>query len=58
MCDFRKLKRLNLGGNDLNNVPTAALSSMDMLRKLEIQENQIGEIREGDFEGKDCGHRI
>jgi hypothetical protein len=47
----RKLKRLNLGGNELQSVPTSALSSFDMLKKLEIQENLISEISEGDFEG-------
>jgi Leucine-rich repeat (LRR) protein len=47
----RKLKRLNLGGNELQSVPTSALSSFDMLKKLEIQENLISEISEGDFQG-------
>jgi Leucine-rich repeat (LRR) protein len=50
----RKLKRLNLGGNELQSVPTSALSSFDMLKKLEIQENLISEISEGDFEGMTC----
>jgi hypothetical protein len=45
------LKRLNLGGNELSSVPKSALSSLDMLKKLEIQENRISEITEGDFEG-------
>lgn len=48
----RKLKRLNLGGNVLTSVPQKALSILDMLKKLEMQENRISEIREGDFEGK------
>jgi hypothetical protein len=47
----RKLKRLNLGGNELQSVPTSALSSFDMLKRLEMQENLISEISEGDFEG-------
>lgn len=49
---YRKLKRLNLGGNGLTSVPQKALSILDMLRKLEMQENKITEIREGDFEGR------
>lgn len=49
---FRKLKRLNLGGNDLTSVPQRALSIFDNLKKLEIQENKIRVIKEGDFEGK------
>lgn len=47
----RKLKRLNLGGNELTSVPQRALSIFDALRKLEIQENKIRIIKEGDFEG-------
>lgn len=47
----RKLKRLNLGGNELTSVPQKSLSILDMLKKLEIQENKIKVIREGDFEG-------
>lgn len=49
---FRKLKRLNLGGNELTSVPQRALSIFDTLKKLEIQENKIRVIKEGDFEGK------
>lgn len=48
----RKLKRLNLGGNELTAVPQKALSIFDNLKKLEIQENKIRVIKEGDFEGK------
>lgn len=48
----RKLKRLNLGGNELTSVPQKSLAILDMLKKLEIQENKIKIIREGDFEGK------
>lgn len=48
----RKLKRLNLGGNQLTSVPQRALSIFDNLKKLEIQENKIRTIKEGDFEGK------
>lgn len=47
----RKLKRLNLGGNELTAVPQKALSLLENLRKLEIQENKIRDIKEGDFEG-------
>lgn len=47
----RKLKRLNLGGNELTSVPQKSLAILDMLKKLEIQENKIKVIREGDFEG-------
>lgn len=47
----RKLKRLNIGGNELNRVPTGALQTMDNLKKLEIQENKITTISEGDFIG-------
>lgn len=50
---LRKLKRLNLGGNDLSSVPQKALSILDTLKKLEIQENKIRTISEGDFEGKE-----
>ncbi|BFG05156.1 slit homolog 2 protein [Drosophila madeirensis] len=46
-----KLKRLNLGGNDLSTVPQKSLSILDTLKKLEIQENKIRTISEGDFEG-------
>lgn len=48
----RKLKRLNLGGNELTSVPQRSLSIFDNLKKLEIQENKIRSIKEGDFEGK------
>ena len=48
----RKLKRLNLGGNELTSVPQKALSLLENLRKLEIQENKIRDIKEGDFEGE------
>ena len=47
----RKLRRLNLGGNHLTKVPTQALRTLDMLKKLEMQENRIAAIQEGDFEG-------
>lgn len=47
----RKLKRLNLGGNELTSVPQKSLGILDMLKKLEIQENKIKIIKEGDFEG-------
>lgn len=48
---YRKLKRLNLGGNELTSVPQKALSILDTLKKLEMQENRITKIEEGDFEG-------
>lgn len=48
----RKLKRLNIGGNELNRVPTEALQTMDNLKKLEIQENKITAINDGDFIGR------
>lgn len=52
ICRFcRKLKRLNLGGNALTEVPQKALAILDMLKKLEMQENRLTTIREGDFEG-------
>lgn len=44
---------MNLGGNRLTKIPQKALSILDMLKKLEMQENGIMEIEEGDFEG-DC----
>lgn len=47
----RKLKRLNLGGNHLTAIPQKALSIFDTLKKLEVQENRIETIKEGDFEG-------
>ncbi|PSN45765.1 hypothetical protein C0J52_08057 [Blattella germanica] len=60
-CYSRKLKRLNLGGNQLDSVPTEALNTLDMLKKLEIQENTISKITEGDFEDNplvcDCSLR-
>lgn len=40
-----------MGGNELTSVPQKSLSILDMLKKLEIQENKIKSIREGDFEG-------
>lgn len=46
------MKRLNLGGNGLTSIPQRALSILDMLKKLELQENRIQDIREGDFEGE------
>lgn len=51
-CVIRKLKRLNLGGNLLTSVPQRALSIFDSLKKLELQENKIKTIKEGDFEGR------
>lgn len=48
----RKLKRLNLGGNDLTSVPQKSLGILDTLKKLEIQENKIRVIKDGDFEGQ------
>lgn len=48
----RRLKRLNLGGNELARIPTQALNSLELLKKLELQENRISTIEEGDFEGK------
>jgi hypothetical protein len=47
----RKLKRLNLGGNELVDIPTSSLSSLNMLKKLEMQENHISTIKVGDFQG-------
>lgn len=32
-------------------MPQKALSILDTLKKLEMQENQISRIQEGDFEG-------
>jgi len=51
---FSHIKRLNLGGNDLTNIPQKALSILSTLKKLEIQENKIRTISEGDFEGAYC----
>lgn len=48
----RRLKRLNLGGNELTRIPTESLKSLELLKKLELQENRITSIEEGDFEGK------
>lgn len=47
----KKLRRLNIGGNDLTRVPTEALFTMESLRKLEIQENRISDLMESDFRG-------
>ncbi|XP_055374408.1 leucine-rich repeat-containing protein 15 [Condylostylus longicornis] len=47
----KKLKRLNIGGNDLTSIPRNALCILETLKKLEIQENKITEISSGDFEG-------
>ncbi|RZF40509.1 hypothetical protein LSTR_LSTR000388 [Laodelphax striatellus] len=47
----KKLKRLNLAGNELNSVPQASLSILYNLRKLELHENSISSVSEGDFEG-------
>lgn len=49
--NYRKLKRLNLGGNELSSVPQKSLGILDTLKKLEIQENKIRVIKDGDFEG-------
>ncbi|VVD01229.1 unnamed protein product, partial [Leptidea sinapis] len=46
-----KLKRLNLGGNELTAVPQKALALLENLKKLEMQENRITSISEGDFAG-------
>lgn len=35
----------------MTKVPTQALHTLDMLKKLEMQENRIASIQEGDFEG-------
>lgn len=43
-----------MGGNRLTKIPQKALSILDMLKKLEMQENGITEIEEGDFEGTSC----
>jgi len=51
---FSHIKRLNLGGNDLSSIPQKALSILGTLKKLEIQENKIRAISEGDFEGDYC----
>lgn len=40
-----------MGGNDLVAVPQRSLAILEMLKKLEIQENRISSISEGDFEG-------
>lgn len=50
----RKLKRLNLGGNELVTVPQKALALLENLKKLEMQENRISTITEGDFAGERC----
>lgn len=42
---------MNLGGNHLTQIPQRALSIFDTLKKLEVQENLIESISEGDFEG-------
>lgn len=55
---IRKLKRLNLGGNLLTSVPQRALSIFDSLKKLELQENKIKTIKEGDFEGEHIFEKI
>ena len=41
-----------MGGNGLTEVPQKALSILDTLKKLEMQENRLTDIREGDFEGE------
>ena len=33
-------------------IPTESLNSLELLKKLELQENRITSIQEGDFEGK------
>ncbi|GBP25016.1 hypothetical protein EVAR_94311_1 [Eumeta japonica] len=49
-----KLKRLNLGGNELTAVPQKALALLENLKKLEMQENRITTISEGDFAVSSC----
>ncbi|KAJ8981992.1 hypothetical protein NQ317_013644 [Molorchus minor] len=46
---IRKLRRLNLGGNKLTSIPQKALAILENLKKLEMQENSIKKIEEGDF---------
>lgn len=40
-----------MGGNHLSAIPQRALAIFDTLKKLEVQENRIEIITEGDFEG-------
>lgn len=40
-----------MGGNELTAVPQKSLFILDTLKKLELQENKIRKIKEGDFEG-------
>jgi len=42
-----------LGGNELTHIPKDALSTLEFLKKLEMQENRIPEIRVGELGGKE-----
>ncbi|XP_014246409.1 protein slit [Cimex lectularius] len=46
----KKMRRLNVGGNELTSIPKA-VGHLENLRKLEMQENSITQISEADFEG-------
>lgn len=54
----RKLKRLNLGGNELTSIPVNSLNILDTLKKLEMQENRITQIAEGDFKGEEAVFKV
>lgn len=49
---FSRLRRLNLGGNELQKIPSDAMSILEFLKRLELQENLISSIKKGDFHGK------
>ena len=52
-CDFyRDMQRLNLAKNKLSLIPHDALSGLAYLETLELSDNPINQINEGDFNGK------
>ena len=49
---YRDLQRLNLGKNRLTAVPHMALASLTYLERLDLFENELTELKPGDFNGK------
>ena len=45
------MQRLNLAKNKLTQIPQSALSGLAYLETLELSDNPINQINEGDFNG-------
>ena len=48
---YRDMQRLNLAKNKLSLIPHDALSGLAYLETLELSDNPINQINEGDFNG-------